>query len=129
MFEDVVDDLPFGTHGETRTAGTRTPRAIQVERPARPGLLGRREKFVRRAGRRRHVVEDAAMFVVGDQQRRFLQTGTDDRHVDRCDESLARAHVMVGMLITRDQTVMIRVVRLHERETGSRSRTVRENCS
>ena len=54
----VVDVDPFATRGETRSAGTRTPKR-------------RNSGSSSAAGRRRHVVVEAAVLVVDDHQQRL----------------------------------------------------------
>ena len=65
----VLKIVPFGISGETRTAGTRTPKRCEVESGGSDNIIRRY-----RPGGRGYVVEVAAVFVVG-QDKQSLRPG------------------------------------------------------
>src|SRR5262249_55711280 len=98
---------------------------VEGEWRARSGGFCGSDEAIRRASRRRHMVINAAVLVISDQQQGALpESGVlTNRVVDRSDERLARQHVVIGMLVRGDQlaaAVALRVAVVRFDETVGR---------
>ena len=128
MFEDVVDDGALLHPGRDEDGRDADAEAVEVEGVEGAGVGGLGDEAVGRAGGRRDMVVDAAVFVVDDEDGGVgPELGiVADLVVDGGDELLAGADVVVGMLIAGDgfaaavRGVVVGVVGLDEAVVGER---------
>src|SRR6185295_6286361 len=95
--------------------------SIELERKARSRGLSRSFEPIRRASGRRHMVINAAMLAISNQQQGVLPEIriVTNRIVYRSDEGLAGQNVMIGVLIRSEQLaaaviLMVAIVRFDE---------------
>ena len=126
MLENVVDERALGYPRRDQDGGNTDAEAVEMEGIERAGVVGLGDEAVGQAGWRRHVVEDAAVFVVDDEKGRVGPQirVLADAVVDSGDELLAGANVVVGVLIAGDEfagavgSIVVGVVRLDEAVVG-----------